>query len=130
MIDGAPSGAWPLTNRITTAGSGRCAEKRSGGNRDESHRRAICQIAGLDEAILARNRKPSLGIDVARYGDSETVIMQREGGWARIAWAGGKLSTMERPATLCTSRSNERRAGSQRLGEDVRRRRWSGRRSL
>ena len=33
----------------------------------------------FDEAILARNRKPSLGIDVARYGDSETVIMQREG---------------------------------------------------
>jgi hypothetical protein len=50
---------------------------------------------GGAEAILARNRKPSLGIDVARYGDSETVIMQREGGWARIAWAGGKLSTME-----------------------------------
>ena len=47
------------------------------------------------EAIAARNRKPHLGIDVARYGDSETVIMQSEGGWARIAWAGGKLSTME-----------------------------------
>jgi hypothetical protein len=50
---------------------------------------------GGAEAILARNRKPSLGIDVARYGDSETVSMQREGGGARIAWAGGKLSTME-----------------------------------
>jgi hypothetical protein len=68
---------------------------RRGRNRDESHRRAICQIAGLDEVILARNCKPALGIDVARYGNSETVITQREGGWARIAWAGGKLSTME-----------------------------------
>ena len=29
MIDGAPSGAWPLTNRITTAGSGRCAESEA-----------------------------------------------------------------------------------------------------
>ena len=25
--------------------------ERSGGNRDENHRRALCQIAGLDEAV-------------------------------------------------------------------------------
>jgi hypothetical protein len=52
-------------------------------------------VEAAQKRSLARNRKPWLGIDVARYGDSETVIMQREGGWARIAWAGGKLSTME-----------------------------------
>jgi hypothetical protein len=52
-------------------------------------------VEAAQKRSLARNRKPCLGIDVARYGDSETVIMQREGGWARIAWAGGKLSTME-----------------------------------
>jgi hypothetical protein len=52
-------------------------------------------IKAAQERSLRRNRKPHLGIDVARYGDDETVIMQREGGWARIAWAGGKLSTME-----------------------------------
>jgi hypothetical protein len=52
-------------------------------------------VEAAQKRSLARNRKPHLGIDVARYGDSETVIMQSEGGWARIAWAGGKLSTME-----------------------------------
>ena len=52
-------------------------------------------IEAAQNRSLARTRKPCLGIDVARYGDSETVIMQREAGWARIAWAGGKLSTME-----------------------------------
>jgi hypothetical protein len=39
--------------------------------------------------------RPHLGIDVARYGDDESVIMQREGAWVRAAWVGGKLSTME-----------------------------------
>lgn len=52
-------------------------------------------IKAAQERSLGRNRKPHLGIDVARYGDDESVIMQREGGWARVAWAGGKLSTME-----------------------------------
>jgi hypothetical protein len=52
-------------------------------------------IEAAQKRSLARTRKPHLGVDVARYGDDETVIMQREGGWARIAWAGGKLSTME-----------------------------------
>ena len=31
--------------------------ERSGGSRDESHRRAICQIAGLDES----ERRPNVG---------------------------------------------------------------------
>jgi hypothetical protein len=52
-------------------------------------------VEAAQKRSLPRNRKPSLGIDVARYGDSESVIMQREGGWARIAWVGGKFSTME-----------------------------------
>jgi hypothetical protein len=52
-------------------------------------------VEAAQKRSLPRNRKPCLGIDVARYGDSETVIMQRENGWARVAWAGGKLSTME-----------------------------------
>jgi hypothetical protein len=52
-------------------------------------------IEAAQKRSLERTRRPHLGIDVARYGDDETVIMQRESGWARIAWAGGKLSTME-----------------------------------
>jgi hypothetical protein len=52
-------------------------------------------VEAAQQRSLRRNRKPHLGIDVARYGDSETVIMQREGSWARVAWAGGKVSTME-----------------------------------
>jgi hypothetical protein len=52
-------------------------------------------IEAAQKRSLKRTRRPHLGIDVARYGDDESVIMQREGGWARIAWLGHKLSTME-----------------------------------
>jgi hypothetical protein len=51
-------------------------------------------IEAAQKRSLPRNRKPHLGIDIARYGDSESVIAQREGGWVRLAWTGGKLSTM------------------------------------
>jgi hypothetical protein len=52
-------------------------------------------VEAAQKRSLARNRRPHLGIDVARYGDDESIIMQREGSWARVVWAGGKLSTME-----------------------------------
>jgi hypothetical protein len=52
-------------------------------------------VEAAQKRSLARNRRPHLGIDVARYGDDESIIMQREGNWARVVWAGGKLSTME-----------------------------------
>jgi hypothetical protein len=52
-------------------------------------------IREAQERSLKRTRKPHLGIDVARFGQDETVIMQRQGGWARVAWAGHKRSTME-----------------------------------
>jgi hypothetical protein len=52
-------------------------------------------IEAAQKRSIARNRKPHLGIDVARYGDDESVIMQREGNWARVVWSAGKLSTME-----------------------------------
>jgi hypothetical protein len=52
-------------------------------------------IEAAQKRSLQRTRRPHLGIDIARFGDDETVIMQREGSWARVAWAGGKLSTME-----------------------------------
>ena len=51
-------------------------------------------IEAAQKRSLPRTRKPHLGIDIARFGDDESVIMQREGGWVRAAWVGGKLSTM------------------------------------
>ena len=49
---------------------------------------------GGAEAVAASDTQAHLGIDIARFGDDESVIMQREGGWVRAAWVGGKLSTM------------------------------------
>jgi hypothetical protein len=40
-------------------------------------------IEAAQRRSLPRNRKPHRGIDVARFGDDESVIMQREGSWAR-----------------------------------------------
>ena len=51
-------------------------------------------IEAAQKRSLPRTRKPHLGIDVARFGEDESVIMQREGSWARVAWVGHKLSTM------------------------------------
>jgi hypothetical protein len=52
-------------------------------------------IEASQKRSLPRTRKPHLSMDVARFGEDESVIMQREGSWARIAWLGHKLSTME-----------------------------------
>jgi hypothetical protein len=51
-------------------------------------------IEAAQKRSLPRTRRPHLGIDVARFGEDESVIMQREGSWARVAWVGHKLSTM------------------------------------
>jgi hypothetical protein len=42
-------------------------------------------IEAAQKRSLPRTRKPRLGIDVARLGEDESVIMQREGRWARAA---------------------------------------------
>jgi hypothetical protein len=52
-------------------------------------------IREAQERTLDRTRRPHLGVDVSRFGEDETVIMQREGGWARVVWAHHKLDTMQ-----------------------------------
>jgi hypothetical protein len=44
-------------------------------------------IEAAQRRSLPRNRKPHLGIDVARFGDDESVIMQREGSWGPVQHA-------------------------------------------
>jgi hypothetical protein len=56
-------------------------------------------IEAAQKRSLQRTRRPHLGIDIARFGDDETVIMQREGSWARVAWAGGNSRRWRAPGT-------------------------------
>jgi hypothetical protein len=39
-------------------------------------------------------------VDIARFGEDETVIMRREGGWIRVYRAHHKADTMTTAATL------------------------------
>ena len=71
--------------------------RRAGGKACEGISDSLIEAEWIEAAqkrSLPRTRKPHLGIDIARFGDDESVIMQREGGWVRAAWVGGKLSTM------------------------------------
>ena len=52
-------------------------------------------IEAAQKRSLPRNNKPRLGADVARYGEDESVIMRREGGWFRVHRAHHKLDTKE-----------------------------------
>lgn len=44
---------------------------------------------------MIRNHRPRPSVDVARFGTSETVIMRREEGWARVHRAHTKTATTE-----------------------------------
>jgi hypothetical protein len=43
---------------------------------------------------LERTRRPIIAADIARFGEDETVIMRREGGWIRVYRAHHKADTM------------------------------------
>jgi hypothetical protein len=43
---------------------------------------------------LERTRRPIIAADIARFGEDETVIMRREGGWIQVYWAHHKADTM------------------------------------
>lgn len=51
-------------------------------------------IDAAQKRSLPRTRKPKLGIDIARYGSDESVIMRREGGWVRLHTALRHTDTM------------------------------------
>jgi hypothetical protein len=46
------------------------------------------------DRFIARNRKPNLGVDVARFGADRTVIYNNEGGWIRKQAEYSKEDTM------------------------------------
>src|SRR5437763_1300725 len=41
-------------------------------------------IETAQKRTLDRNWEPHLGIDIARYGEDETTMYRREGGWVRL----------------------------------------------
>ena len=40
-------------------------------------------IEAAQKRTLERTRRPIIAADIARFGEDETVIMRREGGWIR-----------------------------------------------
>ncbi|WP_448640269.1 hypothetical protein [Geodermatophilus sp. URMC 63] len=51
-------------------------------------------IKAAQQRSLQRNWKPQLGPDIARYGEDETTIYRREGGWAPLYRSHSKTDTM------------------------------------
>jgi hypothetical protein len=51
-------------------------------------------IEAAQQRKLERNWKPRLGVDIARYGEDETVMYRREGAWLRLHRAHSKTDTM------------------------------------
>jgi hypothetical protein len=51
-------------------------------------------IEAAQMRTLERNRRPIIAADIARFGEDETVIMRREGGWIRVYRAHHKADTM------------------------------------
>jgi hypothetical protein len=51
-------------------------------------------IEAAQARTLPRTRRPLIAADIARYGEDETVIMRREGGWVRTYRAHHKADTM------------------------------------
>jgi hypothetical protein len=51
-------------------------------------------IEAAQKRILERTRRPIIAADIARFGEDETVIMRREGGWIRVYRAHHKADTM------------------------------------
>jgi hypothetical protein len=51
-------------------------------------------IEAAQKRSLERTRRPIIAADIARFGEDETVIMRREGGWIRVYRAHHKADTM------------------------------------
>jgi hypothetical protein len=51
-------------------------------------------IEAAQKRTLERTRRPIIAADIARFGEEETVIMRREGGWIRVYRAHHKADTM------------------------------------
>ena len=51
-------------------------------------------IEAVQKRTLERTRRPIIAADIARFGEDETVIMRREGGWIRTYRAHNKDDTM------------------------------------
>ncbi len=51
-------------------------------------------IEAAQKRTLERTRRPIIAADIARFGEDETVIMRREGGWIRVYRAHHKADTM------------------------------------
>jgi len=51
-------------------------------------------IEAAHAPTLPRTRRPLIAADIARFGEDETVIMRREGGWVRTYRAHHKADTM------------------------------------
>jgi hypothetical protein len=51
-------------------------------------------IEAAQKRTLERPRCPIIAADIARFGEDEPVIMQREGGWIRVYRAHRKADTM------------------------------------
>ena len=48
---------------------------------------------GAQERTLERTRRPIIAAGIARFGEDETVIVRREGGWIRVYGAHHKADT-------------------------------------
>jgi hypothetical protein len=51
-------------------------------------------IEAAQKRTIQRNKRPIIAADIARFGEDETVIMRREGGWIRVYRAHHKADTM------------------------------------
>ncbi len=51
-------------------------------------------IEAAQKRSLERTRRPIIAADIARFGEDDTVIMRREGGWVRTYRAHHKADTM------------------------------------
>jgi hypothetical protein len=51
-------------------------------------------IEAAQKRTLERTRRPIIAADIARFGEDETVIMRREGGWVRTYRAHHEADTM------------------------------------
>lgn len=51
-------------------------------------------IEAAQKGSLTRTRRALIAADIARFGEDETVIMRREGGWLRTYRAHHKADTM------------------------------------
>jgi hypothetical protein len=60
-------------------------------------------IEAAQKRSLERTRRPLIAADIARFGEDETVIMRREGGWVRTYRAHHNADTMTTAGHITTA---------------------------